>query len=108
MLQHLFRLFSTGLLLIMSNQILANDLWIDVRTAEEFHSGHVQGAAHMPFEEIAARISEVTTDKDATLRLYCRTGRRSGIALETLQAMGFHNATNEGGYEEVLQKLTPQ
>lgn len=105
MLHRLFYSLLTGLLLIMSNPLAANELWIDVRTPEEFNAGHVQGAAHIPFEEIAARIGEVTTDKNATIRLYCRTGRRSGIALETLQAMGFTNATNEGGYEEIAQKL---
>ncbi len=105
MLRHLLHILITGFILIMSNPLAANELWIDVRTAEEFNAGHIQDAAHIPYEEIAARISEVTSDKNASIRLYCRTGRRSGIALETLQAMGFTNATNEGGYEEIAQKL---
>jgi phage shock protein E len=104
MLRRLNYLFITGLLLIMPSLTLANDIWIDVRTADEFNSGHLEGAAHIPYEEIAARISEVTTDKDATIHLYCRSGNRSGIAQQTLQAMGFKNAVNEGGYEALLQK----
>ncbi|MCE3252405.1 MAG: MerR family transcriptional regulator [Cellvibrio sp.] len=104
MLRRLNYLFITGLLLIMPSLTLANDIWIDVRTADEFNSGHLEGAAHVPYEEIAARISEVTTDKDATIHLYCRSGNRSGIAQQTLQAMGFKNAVNEGGYEALLQK----
>lgn len=103
MLRRLNYLFITGLLLIMPSLTLANDIWIDVRTADEFNSGHLEGAAHIPYEEIAARISEVTTDKDATIHLYCRSGNRSGIAQQTLQAMGFKNAVNEGGYEALLQ-----
>jgi phage shock protein E len=79
-------------------------LWIDVRTADEFNSGHIEGAAHIPYEEIALRISEVTTDKNATIHLYCRSGNRSGIAQQTLHAMGFNNAVNEGGYEAILQQ----
>lgn len=88
----------------MSNPTLANAIWIDVRTADEFNAGHLEGAAHIPYEEIAARISEVTTDKDATIHLYCRSGNRSGIAQQILQSMGFTNAVNEGGYEMLLQQ----
>ncbi len=104
MLPYLNRLLITGLLSIMSSLTFANALWIYVRTVEEFNAGHIEGAAHIPFEEIAARISEVTTDKNATIHLYCRSGRRSGIAQETLKNLGFKNAVNEGGYEDLLNK----
>ncbi|WP_152625293.1 rhodanese-like domain-containing protein [Cellvibrio sp. OA-2007] len=99
-----YRLFITGLLLIMSNLTLATDIWIDVRTTDEFNAGHIEGAAHIPYEEIAMRIAEVTTDKDAKIHLYCRSGNRSGIAQQTLQAMGFTNTINEGGYEQILTR----
>ena len=108
MLRRLNYLLITGLMLIMSSLSLANDIWIDVRTADEFNAGHLAGAAHIPYEEIAARISEVTTDKDATIHLYCRSGNRSGIAQQTLQAMGFKNAVNEGGYDALLQQQASQ
>jgi phage shock protein E len=104
MLKPLHHFLIASLLLIMSNQILANDIWIDVRTADEFQAGHLEGAIHIPYEEIAARIGEVTTDKNATLRLYCRSGNRSGIAQQTLQAAGFTQVVNEGGYEALLQR----
>lgn len=103
MLRTLFSLLLSGLL-FMSTQVSANEYWIDVRTNDEFNAGHLKDAAHIPYEEIAARIGEVTKVKDATIRLYCRSGRRSGVAMETLQAMGFKNAVNEGGYEELLAK----
>ena len=74
--------------------------WIDVRSAEEYAAGHVQQAVNIPYTEIAERIDEVTTDKDAPLYLYCRSGRRSGIALEALQQAGFTNVTNLGGLED--------
>lgn len=79
-----------------------NATWIDVRTSDEFNAGHIEGAAHIPYEDIAARIDEVTTDKNATIHLYCRSGNRSGIAQQILQSMGFNNAVNEGGYEALL------
>ena len=88
----------------MSNAITANAIWIDVRTADEFHSGHIEGAAHIPYEDIGMRISEITTDKNATIHLYCRSGNRSGIAQQILQSIGFKNAVNEGGYEMLLRQ----
>ncbi len=103
MLRALFSFVFSGLL-FMSTQVSAKEFWIDVRTSEEFNAGHLKAAAHIPYEEIAARISEVTQDKNDVIRLYCRSGRRSGVAMETLQAMGFKNAVNEGGYEDLLSK----
>lgn len=103
MLRSLFILLVSGFM-FMSTQVLANEYWIDVRTSEEFNAGHLQGAAHIPYEEIPARIGEITQDKDAVIHLYCRSGRRSGIAADNLQAMGFKNAVNEGGYEDLLTK----
>jgi phage shock protein E len=103
MLRKLIFILFSGLL-VMTNQVSAKEFWIDVRTAEEFNAGHLKAATHIPYEEIAARIGEVTSDKNDVIRLYCRSGRRSGVAMETLQAMGFKNATNEGGYEDLLGK----
>ena len=108
MLRRLNYLLITGLMLLMSSLSLANEIWIDVRTTEEFNAGHLEGAVHIPYEEIAARIGEVTTDKDATIHLYCRSGNRSGIAQQTLQSIGFNNAVNEGGYEYLLQQQANQ
>lgn len=80
-------------------------IWIDVRTKEEFDSGHLPGALHIPYEQIAERITEVTTDKNAQIKLYCRSGRRSGIALESLKALGFNKVSNAGGYEALKAKM---
>lgn len=79
-------------------------IWIDVRTAEEFNAGHLAGALHIPHEQIAAKIAAVTEDKNAEIYLYCRSGRRSGLALEALQAMGYSKVTNAGGYEALKQQ----
>ena len=52
--------------------------WIDVRTDEEYRKEHIKGAVNIPYEEITQRIHEVTSDKDAMIYVYCRSGRRSG------------------------------
>ena len=61
---------------------------VDVRTAEEFASGHVPGAVHIPYDEIGKRASEIGPPSTSVV-LYCRTGRRSGIAVEALQKAGY-------------------
>jgi rhodanese-related sulfurtransferase len=61
---------------------------VDVRTAEEFASGHVPGAIHVPYDEIARRAAEIGPPSTPVL-LYCRTGRRSAIAVKALQKAGY-------------------
>jgi phage shock protein E len=61
---------------------------VDVRTAEEFASGHVPGAINIPYDEIGKRASEIGPPSTPVV-LYCRTGRRSGIAVEALQKAGY-------------------
>lgn len=76
-------------------------IWIDVRTANEFNAGHLDGALHIPYDVIGDQIAAVVPDKDAEIHVYCRTGRRSGIALKTLEGMGYTNVVNEGGYAQL-------
>jgi len=61
---------------------------VDVRTPQEFASGHVPGAINIPFDEIGRRASEIGPASTPVV-LYCRTGRRSGIAADALQKAGF-------------------
>lgn len=79
-------------------------LWIDVRTADEYRTEHVTEAVNIPYEEIAGRIGEVTGDKDALIYVYCRSGRRSGIAKDSLEQAGYNNVVNLGGLEDAKRK----
>lgn len=79
-------------------------LLLDVRTAAEFASGHVEGAVNVPLDE-AARMVEVIGRKDRPVILYCRSGRRSGQALDRLSAQGFTRLVNAGGYQEAATRL---
>ena len=62
---------------------------LDVRTPQEFAEGHVPGAINIPHEELEARIGELESARDADVVVYCRSGRRSGIALGLLEKAGF-------------------
>ncbi len=82
--------------------------WIDVRTSFEYRLGHIEGAVNIPYDVIGDEISRITKDKNAQIRLYCRSGNRSGKALTTLQQMGYTQATNEGGYSSIIEKMKAQ
>ena len=61
-------------------------MWIDVRTPQEFRSGHLQGAINIPVQHIRAGIAAASPDKNAPLNLYCRSGRRVEAAMQELVA----------------------
>ena len=79
------------------------ELIIDVRSKDEWDSGHLNQAIHIPHTEIAERIHEYTTDKDAKIVVYCAAGGRAGNAKEALEELGFVNVENAGGYDDVKQ-----
>ena len=61
---------------------------VDVRTPDEFAYGHVPGALNIPFDEIGKRTAEIGPTSTPVV-LYCRSGHRSGIAVETLSKAGY-------------------
>jgi phage shock protein E len=63
---------------------------VDVRTPEEFASGHVPGAINIPYDQLPRRAAEIGSPATKVV-LYCRTGRRSGMAADALQKAGFSN-----------------
>ena len=62
---------------------------LDVRTAAEFAAGHVPGALNLSHDELPSRLAELSSLKEKNVVLYCRSGRRSAIAAQTLRAAGF-------------------
>ena len=90
----------------LASHVMAGEaVWIDVRSAEEYASGHVAPAINIPHEQIAEQIGALDLASDQDIRVYCRSGRRSGIALETLESMGYSNVTNVGGLEDAEKWL---
>ncbi len=75
---------------------------IDVRTKDEFNSGHLKlSAAQYDWlnGEFHDAIEEM--DKSKTYYLYCRTGNRSGQAARMMRERGFDNVYNVGGFEDL-------
>lgn len=92
--------------LFLSPALLAADpIWIDVRTMDEYNGGHVSEAVNIPYTEISEGIAALTGDKDALIYVYCQSGRRSGIAKETLDGLGYSQVVNVGGFEQAMKKF---
>ena len=70
---------------------------LDVRTDEEFNSGHIEGAILLPDYEIEEKAAEVLEDKSTTLLIYCRSGRRSALAAQVLSDLGYTRVYDFGG-----------
>ena len=61
---------------------------LDVRTEAEFGSGHVPGAVNIPHDELSSRLSELAST-DQPVVVYCRSGKRAGMASSVLVAAGY-------------------
>lgn len=71
-----------------------NVLVLDVRGASEFtgEGGHISGALNLALEDLPKRMAELEDYKQSTIRLVCRTDRRSAQAAQLLTATGFIDA----------------
>jgi len=74
-----------------------DSILIDVRTKEEFHSGHIPGAINISVDDLRSRLNEIPTDKQ--IILYCAVGQRGYLSQRILNQHGFTNVFNlSGGY----------
>ena len=79
---------------------------LDVRTPQEYAEGHVPGAVNVPYDQLASRLAEVPKDKDVVL--YCKSGRRAGIAADVLAANGYTRLSHlEGDMNAWVEKSRP-
>lgn len=109
----MFRKFAAvlGLLLLAtvtacssSEEITVNPdaIIIDVRTAAEYAEGHLEGSELLDLNNGAFTnaVAGGDLDPDAEYLLYCRSGNRSGIAMEFMEQAGFTNVQNLGSVAE--------
>jgi len=73
-------------------------LILDVRTAEEYAEGHVPGAMNISHDELENRLSELGIELDDELIVYCKSGRRAGIAQGILGEAGYTNLRDLEGH----------
>jgi phage shock protein E len=86
---------------ISQDDFLANTpgstLVLDVRTPDEFSSGHVPGAMNISHEQLASRLDELGAAKDTPVVVYCERGGRAGKAAAVLLEAGFSDIQHLAG-----------
>jgi phage shock protein E len=70
---------------------------LDVREQDEYTEGHIKNSILFPLGTIEADASAKLTDKNATIFVYCRSGRRSALAAEAFVKLGYTKVFDFGG-----------
>ena len=70
---------------------------VDVRQDWEWDAGHIEGAVHIPLEQLPGRASEL--DQDRPIVFQCRTGSRSSFATQAFREAGYEAFNLAGGLE---------
>jgi rhodanese-related sulfurtransferase len=70
---------------------------VDVRTPEEFASGHIEGALNIDFNSGNFENEITRLNPSETYAVYCRSGSRSGQAASIMHKAGFHDVSNLNG-----------
>jgi len=81
-----------------------NAILLDVRTAAEYESGHIEDSHNLPLEYIQEYASLIP-DKDAHVFLHCLSGARSSLAASYLKKKGYKNVHDIGGIRDYKGKL---
>lgn len=77
-------------------QIPDDAVMVDVREPDEWQLGHAVNAVHIPLADLPSRVGELP-EVDGTLPIMCRSGNRSGRAVQWLLAQGYDVVNAEGG-----------
>ena len=78
-------------------------LILDVRSRDEFGSGHIPGAINIPHDELDARMAELTVDKSGEIVVHCKSGRRAQLAETILREHGYTNVRDLDGHWQEWQ-----
>jgi phage shock protein E len=81
---------------------------LDVRTPAEYAEGHLPGSINIPHTELASRVAELSDSRDRDIVVYCRTGRRTELALGVLKDAGFKRIFHlQGDYQRWSEEKRP-
>ena len=70
---------------------------LDVRSFEEYETGHIPGAVNFPLDDIESKAKVFIPEQDTLYLVYCRSGRRSKQAAEILVELGYTSILEFGG-----------
>ena len=86
------------------SMLLNGGIIIDVRSQQEFYSGHIDKSLNIPLSELISKLDQLE-DKDQPLITCCASGMRSAGAAKILSAHGYSNVVNGGGWSSLERKI---
>jgi phage shock protein E len=93
----------------LTAELLKRAVVVDVRSAGEHASGHLQGDHNIPVDEVEQRLAEFDAltkgDKNAPIVVYCASGRRSARSKGLLEKAGYTSVIDAGGYSSVADRF---
>ena len=90
-----------GLLaLLLASLAWAEPVWVDVRSVEEHQQSHIAGDPRINHTDVVAELPALVPDKSTPVYLYCRSGRRAGVAKQALEKAGYQHVVNAGGIDD--------
>ena len=88
-----------------SDTLPENAILIDVRSPDEFNSGHIEGAVSCPLDLLTSAIGKFVPEMHVPVIVYCRSGARSASAKIRMLKMGYTNVINGGGVHALSQRM---
>ena len=103
MLDVLKNIFGMGPAIDFSELVKNGAQIIDVRTPGEFSGGHIQGSLNIPLDRLPQQLSKLNKQKPVIT--CCASGMRSASAKQLLQANGFNEVYNGGGWAGLQSRI---
>ncbi len=83
--------------------LLAETIWIDVRSKIEYMANHIDGDLRVTHTDIVEEVTKLYADKETDIALYCAAGVRAEKAKKLLLDAGYVNVSNIGGINDAKQ-----
>lgn len=99
--------FFTGCVSMGDGRVTLPDgaVLLDARGVDEFNKEHICGAVSLPHDQVDARIATIVPLKTTPVFVYCRSGKRAGIVIEKMKALGYMDLVNLGGIEKAKTRI---
>ena len=70
---------------------------VDVREEDELVEGYIENSILIPLDTVESQAENILKDKNQTILVYCRSGRRSAMACDVLDSLGYTDVYDFGG-----------
>ena len=78
-------------------------IFLDVRSTLEWHMGHVKGAVHIPYQDVAKEVTSIIPDRSVPVITYCASGGRASYVIESMRKLGYTVLpVVKGGYRDLI------